>query len=677
MYLTLPLNQEWARPSGLAYLVFGAPMNFSRQLTLALYLSTFLAACASDPNSDAGVNPTYVVSGAIVPQSGQTVNVDKVTLTLTGASLPVPLTTTTGADGKYSFPAVKAGSYSISPSGQKLKFSPLSQSVEVKSEQVNVPDFTASVETATTYKVSGKITPKSSGVVVSGVTLTLTDTTTGAKYPVTSDVKGAYTFAAVLAGTYKLQPFGTDLTFEPPDQTITILKTQASTTPVTAKEFIASAVPVPYTVSGKITTTTGQNVGGVSLKLTGGALTTPLTATSASDGKYVFGTKVVNGTYQVQPSKTGLEFTPAVATVVVAGVDKTVEDLVAYAPPLTCDTAGTWCRPSAPGLSASLSKTIYRIWAASGTDIWFVGASGTILRYASPAAGQPIGWTQQVAGATNDLYAIWGSSADNIWVAGAGGGKVYHYVKGASPTWAAVAAPTKTLASTDDINALWGTSSTGVVQYGGCAQSAGNFAPDGGNWNQVISSLVMHVYSGWASSATDQWYVGRWRFGGGESGPLGTVGAPGAISFMNSDGGWDAVSSASSKPWTQALETAASDSWFGDIRGTSANDIWAVGTKGLVAHYNGTQWDLVDAGVGTTNLYGVWPVSANEVWFAGGDSVANTGILVKYTDAGTSWTSQTITTLPSDAGVIYRVYVDSASKSVWLGGSSGILRYKP
>ena len=622
----------------MAHLISGTPMKFSRNIAAVLLLSTFVAACASDPSSDAGANGTYVVSGAIVPQSGQTVNVDKVTLTLTGTSLPVPLTTTTGTDGKYSFTAVLPGSYTISPSKPGLKFLQPSQSVVVKSGNVNVPDFTASVETANTYKISGKITSQSASVAVSGITLTLTGTSSTSTYSAISDANGAFTILGVLAGTYKLQPFGAGLTFAPPDQIITITTTQVSATPVVAKEFAASLTT--YTLSGKITTTTGQNVGGVSLKLTGGALTTPLTATSASDGKYTIGTKVVNGTYQVQPSKTGLEFIPAVATVVVAGADRTVEDLVAYAPPFTCDTAGTWCRPSAPAISSSLSKTIYRIWAASGTDIWFVGASGTILRYASPAAGQPVVWTQQNAGATNDLYAIWGSSANDVWVAGAGGGKVYHYVKGATPVWSTVAAPSTTLASNQDINALWGTSSSGVVQYAGCMQSAGNFAPDGGSWKQVPSYFQTHIYSAWASNSGDQWTVGRIAATGsnnGVSGPLGNSGARGAIYWMRSDGTWEPVTTTSSKPCTFELskaigaESFVTSSWFGDIRGTTANDIWAVGTSGLAAHYNGTQWELVDAGVGTTNLYGVWPVSANEVWFAGGDSVANTGIARKTT----------------------------------------------
>ena len=652
-------------------------MKNAGTITIILLLSMFLAACESEPGPDGGVVPQTFISGTIVPQAGQSVDVAGVSLTLTGDKLTIPLTTTLGADGKYSFPEVKPGAYKLYPSKAGLRFSPVFQSITMVADKPVVQEFTASKQTAATFKVSGNVTSPSTSVDVSGVLLTLTGGPTSTLHPVTSGSDGTYIIEGVLAGKYILQPFKADLTFEPKTQTITISPNQVPTTPLAAKNFVASGIP--YTISGLIKTTTGQSLVGVSLKLTGGALTTPLRATSTSDGKYTFTTKVPNGTYQVQPSKAGLEFMPAVATVVVADADISVEDLFAYAAPFTCDTSG-WCRPLATALSASLNKSIYRIWAASGTDVWFVGAGGTVLRYASPAADQIPGWTQQNAGATNDLYSIWGSSANDVWVAGAGGGKVYHYVSGASPEWTAVTAPSTTEASKQDINALWGTSSTGVVQYAGCMDSAGNFAPDGGDWKQVLAVQGRNTYSGWASSPTDQWIVGRLSntgTGNGVSGPLGRVGAQGAMSRMQSDGKWEMVTSASSKPWTAELATALDSAWFGDIQGTSENNIWAVGTKGLVAHFDGAKWNLFDAGVGATNLYGVWAVSATEVWFAGGDPTTSTGKLVKSTYAGTTWTSQNIPNVPSDAGVLYRVYVDSATSSVWLGSATGILRYKP
>jgi hypothetical protein len=58
---------------------------------------------------------------------------------------------------------------------------------------------------------------------------------------------------------------------------------------------------------------------GATLALTQGA-TTIATVTAAPDGTYTF-SSVVNGTYTVTPSKTGLTFTPASASVTVSGAN--------------------------------------------------------------------------------------------------------------------------------------------------------------------------------------------------------------------------------------------------------------------------------------------------------------------------------------------------------------------
>ena len=421
-----------------------------------------------------------------------------------------------------------------------------------------------------------------------------------------------------------------------------------------------------YAVSGTIT---GKFLGGVTVSLSGNSLPSALTTTSQADGKYSFA-DIKPGLYKVQPSKTGFSFTPTFRDIEVKSAALTVPAFASNepAPVFACtDTTNAWCRPS-----PAVSTPINRIWASNGLDVWFVGNGGAVLRYTNISDLES--WKKLNAGTTTDLYAIWGSSPNDVWVGGAGGRNVYHYVKGASPEWTTVPATT----TTQDINMLWGTNSSDVVRYAGCAQSVGNFAPDGGAWKDTSIPQWTHVYSAWGAGSGIQWAVGGERFGFGRSGPLGGDRPNGMIFQMLSDGSWKNANSTGLKLFSPALEAAVNNgARFSDIRGTGENDIWSVGIKGLVAHYNGTQWDLVDAGVGTTNLYGVWPVSANEVWFAGGDPAANTGKLVKYTGAGTSWTSQTITTLPSDAGVIYRVYVDSASNSVWLGGASGILRYKP
>lgn len=75
-----------------------------------------------------------------------------------------------------------------------------------------------------------------------------------------------------------------------------------------------------------------------------------------------------------------------------------------------------------------------------------------------------------------------------------------------------------------------------------------------------------------------------------------------------------------------------------DIRslfGFSPRDIWAVGTMGLILHYDGTSWTPVAAGTSmadpTKNLNSVWGASATDLWIVGDGN-----IILRYD--GRSWT---------------------------------------
>lgn len=52
-----------------------------------------------------------------------------------------------------------------------------------------------------------------------------------------------------------------------------------------------------------------------------------------------------------------------------------------------------------------------------------------------------------------------------------------------------------------------------------------------------------------------------------------------------------------------------------DVDAVSTSDAWAVGGDGTLAHYNGTDWQVVaPAGVLTTTMYGVDMVSSSLGW---------------------------------------------------------------
>ena len=634
-------------------------------------LSVVVASCTSEPQPDAGqpdAGGLYAVSGTITGQG-----VSGVEVTLSGSSLAKALTQVTGADGKYSFSQLKPGNYSLQPSKTGFKFNPATKTIDVKDTSITGQDFTASADSTKSFSISGAITGQ--GLDLSGVKVVLTGGTPSITREMLTSGDGQYSFAQLLPGTYKVQPSKTGLKFIPTDITVTL-----NTAPATGRNFVAS--DSSNTVGGTIT---GTKVSGVTVALVGGSPVTTVTVQTGADGKYQF-TKVLDGTYTIRPYVAGAIFEPNSADAPVKGASLTGKNFVASADPMTCtDNAGTWCRPT----TTATIPTMNRIWGMNGKDLWFVGNDAAVWRYTSTATGQPLAWTKIELGMeTNpNIYAIAGNSATDVWF---GGGwtqvknignlsNLFQYAPGVS----SVVLNYYGSELGNEINALWPGGNDGGINLAGCANTVGyKDTISRANWSSAFFDGGANLYGAWPASASDVWLVGRNLSGAsgppGASGPKGAASSVGRMFRNQNDGGWKDANSTGLKLWSTQLEAAANGgAWFSDIRGTGPNDVWAVGTKGLVARFDGGTWGLVDAGVGTTNLYGVWPVSATEVWIVGGTAgTPDQPKIVKYTNVAGKETWENITA-PANAGVLYRVWVTSDTSSVWLVGTSGILRYKP
>ena len=103
--------------------------------------------------------PTYSIEGVV---SGATK--EGVTINLTGATTA---TTTSGADGSYSFTGLLNGSYTVTPVKTGYTFTPSSSGVNVSGANMTGNDFEAAVYVEPTYTISGAV----SGVVLEGVTI--------------------------------------------------------------------------------------------------------------------------------------------------------------------------------------------------------------------------------------------------------------------------------------------------------------------------------------------------------------------------------------------------------------------------------------------------------------------------------------------------------------------------
>jgi hypothetical protein len=97
------------------------------------------------------------------------------------------------------------------------------------------------------------------------------------------------------------------------------------------------------------------------------------------------------------------------------------------------------------------------------------------------------------------------------------------------------------------------------------------------------------------------------------------------------------------------------------IRGTAADDIWAVGNWGKAIHWNGAAWSDVPTGT-YSHLYGVWPLGRDDVWAVGEGT---------FHWNGTAWAS-----VPSPTTAELQGVWGSATNDVWAVGRAGtVLRW--
>lgn len=116
--------------------------------------------------------------------------------------------------------------------------------------------------------------------------------------------------------------------------------------------------------------------------------------------------------------------------------------------------------------------------------------------------------------------------------------------------------------------------------------------------------------------------------------------------------------------WTPAPTTGAVGS-LNAIWGSSADDVWAVGPGGNVAHFDGQSWSVVDVGlkdVDASSLFAVTGTGPTDVW-----AVGRLGMVAHYD--GVSWT-----TGPTAGVVDLNSVWEPAPGDLWAVGATGALQ---
>ncbi len=282
-----PFNDRWA--------------NFSPDFNLWTgYKATWKLGISS---SSTGYSVGGTVSGDV--QKG-------VTITLTGAS-SLTKTTTTAADGTYSFTGLTNGKYTLVPSLATYTFSPTNSSVTISGANITGQNFQASTVKPSTYSISGTV----SGDKKEDVTVTLTGVSSATA---TTGTDGTYSFTNLADGGYTVTPSCTGYTFTPASSSVTIAGANQ-----TGKDFVSAAVkPSAYSISGNVS---GDTQKGVTITLGGDSSGT---TTTDDSGAYSFA-NLPNGSYLLTPSLSGYTFSPINSSVTIAGASQSGQNFVAKA----------------------------------------------------------------------------------------------------------------------------------------------------------------------------------------------------------------------------------------------------------------------------------------------------------------------------------------------------------
>jgi hypothetical protein len=276
--------------------------------------------------------------------------------------------------------------------------------------------------------------------------------------------------------------------------------------------------------------------------------------------------------------------------------------------------------------TSHVTASLRGVWGSSATNVYVVGASGTILH--SSGDGN---WTAQTSGTTQDLYDVWGSGPNDLYAVG----NVLLHSTG-DGTWQTQTGPSALMgvwgSSATDVyvagafgvshstgNGTWtnqtqaepwggyfhvrGSTAGNVYALGGLINLGSSSAPGGGvatfaasmwSWRQLSPGDEMKDI---AFTATGEFIVGLsgqiWARGG-DSGTWTQQTAPGLSDLQaiwadgngklyavsQTDG--NIITSSGNGSWSVAVALGVYDLW--GIWGSGPDDIYVVGDNGAIIH---------------------------------------------------------------------------------------------
>ena len=238
--------------------------------------------------------PTYTISGTVANSQGQP---KQGVLVKAG-----DLSATTDAAGNYIISGLVNGSFLVQPSLRGFAFTPKEILVAVSNSSVSGVDFTWQAA----FDITGRVTD-AQGAGMQGVTVT-----EGSQTAIT-DAAGNYQILDLAAGQYNVVPTLPRYVFTPASRLVTLGPA------ATNVDFVGALQT--FSISGVITSLSGQRLSGVTVTATGDSGNAQ--ATSNASGQYVIA-NLLPGRFTVQPALAGYVFRPTSQTV---DVDRNITEV--------------------------------------------------------------------------------------------------------------------------------------------------------------------------------------------------------------------------------------------------------------------------------------------------------------------------------------------------------------
>lgn len=272
------------------------------------------------------------------------------------------------------------------------------------------------------------------------------------------------------------------------------------------------------------------------------------------------------------------------------------------------------------------------IYGIDAKTVFAVGADGLIIRYDGTT------WNTMKSSGEDDLYVVFGTAADSLFAGGDGGELGFD-----GETWSSLSPSF----DRPQITGIWGDLNPPLYAVGPYTELRVKF---------LHTSSFLPAFTLPGSSKYAIWGTETEMYVVGKSGLI--LRCSGVFCFKQDE--WRMVNSSTSN----GLRA---------VWGTASSDIFVVGEKGTILHFDGTNWSVMQSNA-STDFYGVWGTSSTDVYAVGKPISSGDEAILHYD--GVTWSKTPPPGRSTAWGATwYGVWAASAD-DVWVVGAEGILHHR-